>query len=539
MYKEFPEREQQGEHLIRTFTRPSCYPLTDYKAVQEIILSKLSSSEEYTLDDFIGCSYKNEYYPIEDARNIGFPVIDIAKYTNDFPGRYLDIPINQSHSSHYSYADFNRFSEKTNIDSKLTTTTNVNILKVFSLSSENTFTDIFNNYSFNSQKSVFGESTVSYYANKYSISLPYSLYNRIVGKYLSEAFLEYLYNSTPDELFESFGCFVLTQFISGANATALFTATEYDTLSVSQRETNMDLLISATVSAGDIFSESISFGRNSSTSNNDTIVHNFNENAFSIHTYGGNAYYNMFTPPKDVNDICFDLSSWTTSLSNEETHTIAHIPENSLIPLYEFIEEENLKNKFINVMQRGYSIESTLQEPYLYIDIILYTDITTRELIAKCQSYLYTRYNDAILLSKLELRNPDSGIINLYINYECNRLRKEFPGLGITTSDIQYPRPEIIIEHEVPTISILNPIFTVNTTDVDMNLKKMKKYTDINTGKIYLIPEEDCNFDTVFTIYGNNVINDYTLSNTINNMQPIKSDIDLETLKQKYTLVAL
>lgn len=538
MYKEFPEREQLEQHTIRTFTRPSCYPLTDYKAKQETILSKLSSSEEFTLDDFIGCSYKNEYYPLEDARNVGFPVIDIAKYTNDFPGRYLDIPINQSHSSHYSYADFNRFSEKTNIDSKLTATTSTNILKVFSLCSENTFTDIFDNYSFNSQKSVYGESTVSYYANKYSLSLPYSLYNRILEKYISEPFLEYLYNSTPDELFENFGCFILTQFISGANATALFTATEYDTLSVSQRETNMDLLISATVSAGDIFSESISFGHNSSTSSNDTIVHNFNENAFSIHTYGGNAYYNMFTPPKDVNDVYFDLSSWTTSLSNEETHTIAHIPDNSLIPLYEFIEEDNLKNKFIDVLQRGYSIESTLQEPYLYIDIVLYTDINTRELIANCQSYLHTRYNDAILLSKYELVDPDYIIINHYIDYECNRLKKEFPGLRITTSDIPYPRPDAVIENESPTISVF-PIFTVNTTDVDMNLKKMKKYTDINTGKIYLIPEDNSSLDIVFTIYGNNVINDYTLSNTINDMQSIKSEIDLETVKQKHILVAL
>jgi len=82
------------------------------------------------------------YYPIEDARNLGRAVIDMNSYTNDYLGRYEKTPINQSFATSYSYKDFNRLSEKTEISSKVNVETNSNILNVFSHSSKSSFEEV-------------------------------------------------------------------------------------------------------------------------------------------------------------------------------------------------------------------------------------------------------------------------------------------------------------------------------------------------------------------------------------------------------------
>lgn len=209
------------------------YPLTDYPTIQKKILATSpATSISIDIEDYIGHSYTTEFYPVEDARNIGRPVIDVDKYINDFEGRYEKISLNQSYAQSYSYTDFNRLSEKTDISSKVSITSNSNILKVFTHSSESTFEDVFSDSYSHTDRTVYGESNILFLFDKYDLSLPSNLYGRVIDGYLSPSFTEYLYNSTPDELFNQFGCFVLTKLIAGGRATALYKATTYETASV-------------------------------------------------------------------------------------------------------------------------------------------------------------------------------------------------------------------------------------------------------------------------------------------------------------------
>lgn len=508
--------------------------LTDYQTLREDIMSRAKSAVELTTEDFIGCSYKTAYYPIEDANNIGFPVIDIKKYTEDYPERLIKVPINQSFATSYSYADFDRMTEKTDMSSKLTIGSSSNILKVFSHSSETTFNDVFSSYSFNSQRTVYGESTISYYADRYALSLPQGLYGRITGNYLTDTFLEYLYSSSPEQLFNTYGCFALTQFISGANATALFTANEKSNTSATLRESHMDNLISASVGLGDLFSVGVSFGNSESQSSGDTIAHNFSDNAFSVHTYGGTAAYNQFTPPKDVNDAFFDLSSWCKSLLDEETHTIANIPENSLIPLYELIEEDNLKERLHNIMELGYADNKSLQEPYIHIGRWkIYTRISDLKTVLEISSFLSTRYGDNLELSYCEF-TPHSNIdIERFIAYESNRIKKQFPGLKIIVDEI----PDIT-NPESGTIFLPIISFPIDTSAADINLNLMKKYIDPASGKLYLLPDENNSSDIVYTVYNDATLNDYTIKNKIENMESV-TGIDLDAMREAYRIIAL
>lgn len=536
----FQTREAVTEPAsVKTVTiceRDPDIPLTDYQTLREDIMSRAKSAVELTTEDFIGCSYKTAYYPIEDANNIGFPVIDIKKYTEDYPERLIKVPINQSFATSYSYADFDRMTEKTDMSSKLTIGSSSNILKVFSHSSETTFNDVFSSYSFNSQRTVYGESTISYYADRYALSLPPGLYGRITGNYLTDTFLEYLYSSSPEQLFNTYGCFALTQFISGANATALFTANEKSNTSATLRESHMDNLISASVGLGDLFSVGVSFGNSESQSSGDTIAHNFSDNAFSVHTYGGTAAYNQFTPPKDVNDAFFDLSSWCKSLLDEETHTIANIPENSLIPLYELIEEDNLKERLQQIMSTGNATNKDLDEPYIYIWNIPWTEFETRQPMVDFHCKLYTRYGNSLHLSSCYLRAPNDGILERFISYESARLKKQYPGLKIVVQEL----PPIDSWYTPDYTIILPPgySFPIDTSAADINLNLMKKYIDPASGKLYLLPDENNSSDIVYTVYNDATLNDYTIKNKIENMESV-TGIDLDAMREAYRIIAL
>ena len=148
-----------------------------------------------------------------------------------------------------------------------------------------------------------------------------------------------------------------------------------------------------------------------------------------LQIHGGTASYNQFTPPKDVNDAYFALSSWCKSLTDESNHTIADIPANSLIPLYEFIEEDNLKEKLQQIMATGDAANKNLGEPYIYIWNVPRVELETRLPMVDFHCELHTRYGDILNLSSCDLSGPNDATLERFISYESSRLKKQFPGL--------------------------------------------------------------------------------------------------------------
>lgn len=509
------------------------YPFTDYHTIQKKILATSPATPiSIDIEDYIGHSYTTEFYPVEDARNIARPVIDVDKYINDFEGRYEKISLNQSYAQSYSYTDFNRLSEKTDISSKVSITSNSNILKVFTHSSESTFEDVFSDSYSNTDRTVYGESNILFLFDKYDLSLPPNLYGRVIDGYLSPSFTDYLYNSTPDELFNQFGCFVLTKLIAGGRATALYKATSYETASVTEREAAMYNLISASVGIGNT-SIGVGFGNNSSGSSSDSIVHNFSEALFTVHTYGGIASYNQFTPPKDVNDSYFNLNDWCLSLNNEQTHTIANIPDYALIPLYEFIEEDNLKNKFISIMENGHSSNSSLQEPYISIDISPKMNLDNEHVLSVHAS-LYTRYGDCLkIFSTEDVIEPTKFELDRFIAGQKARLQKQFPGISILIADYEEWDLFIGASHTIP---IYNR-FTIDSTE-GFNLFYMNKYQNPTTGKIYLIPKNN-SATTLYTIFGDYAMNDYSIKNIVESMSTLTNDTFESTRTSASHIIAL
>ena len=248
---------------------------------------------------------------------MGHRVIDMELYERDYPGRAEPVALLQSRATYYSFANFDRYVQKCDLSSKLSVSGNLDILKVFSASADLAFSEIFSCSTEKDYSTVYGETTISYYANKYDFSLPSGLYDRIIDGYLDEVFREYMYYSTPEQLFKNYGCFVLSKYISGANAKAIYRAHAMRSSTESFRESEMDALMSANVDVGSLVSGGLSFGAGGGSSSGDAF---------------------------------FDLSDWCASLQNIQYHTIADLPDGSLIPLYEFIEEDNLRERFMQIM---------------------------------------------------------------------------------------------------------------------------------------------------------------------------------------------
>lgn len=519
--------------------RVSEYPLTDYKAFQTQLRSRLVGVSA-GVEDFLGRGYKTEYYPLEDARNVSWPVIDMTAYEEDYPGRAESVALNQSVATYYSFASFDRYAQKTEMSSKFTTSAGVNVLKVFSFSAEQSFSDVFSSFASSSGSLAYGESTVSYYADKYEFSLPSGLYDRILDGYLDDVFMDYLYNSTPDELFDNYGCFVLGKFISGANATAIYKAVEKGYTTVETVESDMDELMSANVKVGSLLSAGLSFGSESSSSSSDTVEHNFSETAFSIHTYGGLPSYTQFTPPKDVNDVCFDLSEWCKSIKDKKYHTIADIPDNALIPLYEFIEEDNLREGFIDIMERGYADGNEIEEPHIGISGLADLGSGLNLVSWNFISYLVTRYGEKVILGEY----TDVRDKNEFVTSEQERLKKQFPGLKFMIGFPLLSNMNLIEigskESMAQTALGFNGSSGVLSEEiVDMDMDVMRKYINPKTGKIYLLYDSPHgNKKIAYTVYGENVIDDYTFGDVIDGMEEV-TDMDVEDIRREYRLVAL
>lgn len=350
----------------------------------------------------------------------------------------------------------------------------------------------------------------------------------IYNNYTKKSFKDQLYYGSIDELIKNYGGFVLTKFLSGGQATALYSGVyiENTTDTDIQKESNLNTEISATI---DISKPTT---KTKSTSNSSQNVYlgkdpsmgisttkKFQSIQFSLRTQGGLPAYSQFSVPKDVNSITFDLSAWSRSLENTTNLTIAELIDESLIPISEFIEENNLKELIYSYYKNGSNEKiKYLKEPSLVMQIIPYT-----EKGARLETFLITRYNDRIALRTYYMEPSE---LKLYVNQETARIKLLFPDLKIT-SQPNFPYLDGYIT------DILSP----SRNEFDM--KNMSKFIDSATGKIYLLTTVPQTGEKLaYTLYDDNVVNDYAFEDIINNL-PVNNNVTLSMIIKQYRLIAL
>lgn len=230
--------------------RDPAYPLTDYsKLKEETQDSRVVSG--IPLDEFVGRSYKLKIYPFEHPSNVGLPVIDMKRYVEDNPDYAQAIPIKESNTTYQSFSGFERYEQKMQKTKNINTGLQLDF-KIFKIGAQAKYKEIFSVSTTDIRQDVFGELGIKYYDTKYEMMVTDYIKKEIRNNYLKSTFLKSLYYNSTEDFIKNYGGFVLTKFLSGGQATALYHGkyleSIHDVNSVKETELNKEINASLNVS---------------------------------------------------------------------------------------------------------------------------------------------------------------------------------------------------------------------------------------------------------------------------------------------------
>lgn len=421
------------------------------------------------INDYRGYSYKLNSFPLGTALNVGNPIIDVDKLRTQESFYVGEIDINTQEMHSFSYSSFDRYSFKSKDTEKITTGFFID-LGLFSLGNKNTVENIYTKNVANETKRVFGQLDVNVLGRRYFISTSSNLINKIKIKYLHSSFIEEIHSITMREFIETYGALVLTNYFTGGRLTAIYSGIYTGDDNIDVKEENIDMDISATYGAPKEFtSGSANIGIGSEYYREEQTSKKISGIKVSIKAVGGNLNYATFSSPQDITNINIDLSKWMASLS-ADNYRMIDLDKGGLVPLSEFVLEENFKSHINRYLQANYlSSENNLQEPY--IEILRREIQGFRFLIPS----LVTKTGDRVLLGSELLDPTDSeSTIEAKIQQWKNKKEKIY-GLKILTRTF---------------ISDGDPILYDWTFDIGMHSfdeNVFSKYIDKNNNMLYLL----------------------------------------------------
>lgn len=509
---------------------------TEYKS-KTMLKTKTEPSGRISIShrDYLGCSYKSNIYPFEDTRNLGFPVIDMKKLSNDYPSYVLSWKNNTGEASSFSYSSFDRYNSNSTVTKKVNTGISLN-LGLFSIGAKHSYSTVFTKSQTENKNSVFGELNVIIRDSCYRLQLSSSIKNKIKEKYVLQEFKDELYHTHPSEVFYNYGGFVLSNYVTGGKATALYIGTYKKTEVNETKEKMMDNEIGASYGfnyndKGGNASGNLSLGRGNNSGISTT--NEFSSLNMSIRTLGGNSSFASFSVPKEIKDTNVDLSNWITSLNDKNNHTLIEFGMDGLFPISELIVEENLRKKMEQYYSSGVTSPQKLIEPYISIDIVYWNGQ-----VLALGANLNTRFGDKVRLSStLFLAQRDEELMEKYPKEEAERISKRF-GLRVIDNAMnpgqQFPisNDDLYYKNEVLRGGINDgPIFS----DV-FNESNVKKF--IYNGTLYLVTDLSTgDKGKAYSIHDDSFIDEYAMRNFVNQLQTIS--IDYDTLHRDYVVNAL
>ena len=375
------------------------------------------------------------------------------------------------------------------------------------------------------------EVNIMYYNSEYDMRLPQYI-RKNLKKYLCKSFIDELYYLSHDEFIDIYGGFLLHHFFSGGHALALYSGEYSEKIHDEGKKKEAELTLEGSMmksvnvsntegtgNSGDANGKTgaevnVTIGK--TTEDGSTYTDKFNKVEFAMATYGGLPSFSGFSVPKDLNTSSFNISSWCQSIASESNLTIVSLPDGALIPLTEFIEEDNLKEALYDYYEKGASKEiKPMQEPYVEIHEAYRGD--SRFVV---MADLHTRYGEII-----RLRNPvlvPAIFVDSWISKAYSEISTLFDGIRFELRFIEAPGEKEVSYQ--PSDKLLPGCFG--------------KYIDSSSGKIYILCEDMINKNLVaYTIYNEEILNEYRLAKYVDSLP--SSDITLEEIRKNYRLMAL
>lgn len=434
---------------------------------------------ELGFDNILGRSFRLDHFPFENMRNVGEPVVDLAKLEADYPLWVTKVNLRESVSSAFSYSTFERYEEKSSVTKKVSSGFQLN-LGIFKIGNKRTYYNHFAKSLLENSNSVFGQLDIEIRDAFYKLAINSFRLSLIRKKYLQKDFLDDLYNIHPYEFLSFYGPFVMTNFITGGRASALFAGTTKTITTAEGREKTMDNQITASFSIIDNGKDSVSLGIGRGFTNGSSSTESFTELETTLVTLGGAYGLGAFTTPKSIDNMNIDLTSWANSLNNTNTHSLIDIQNESLVPISEFFIEANLKSQYEAYIAGKDLPSKNFIEPKL---------VCSRQLIHSAggcynRIILITRYNDAITIHCNSVPIYQ-GVIEDFddlFSEVCNMYKID----AILVSDYIVPADFNSCINFADCIMSAKP--TMEGTFMESS---MKKYYDTNNEILYLLYNEN------------------------------------------------
>lgn len=470
-------------------------------------------------DALLGYSYSLKYFPVEDSRNIGFPVINTEKLYIDHPGFFSSPNLNHSTVRYSSFYDFSRF--ESNYTSNYTGQSGFSFgIGPFSVSFQSKFQETFSSTNISESEAMYGFMHIAFERKLFKFNTYGNTIKLIRDSYLQPDFLYMLHNLSTDQFLSSYGSHLLSSYVLGGVADAYFIGKKESQLNVDEYyyEEEMNTIMSLCFDYNN--GSSISYGQNIEQQQSVTDIMVY------VETMGGLPQYAITTNPEGIIDCNVDLSEWCASLGDINNLAISSMDSTSLLPIYELIEEENIKEDFIETMISG-SNNRVLNEPSILLTI------NGGGINVSTKMELRTRRGEYILLREMEHFSLNTPLDTIKMR-EYRLIKSYFPNirvLSITRPLLPLQRGGAIIDPSlpVPAAEQFNGIF---------NLRSMKKFVDEYTGKTYLLSTTLGNEKYAFTLFDEGIIRDYTFDDFINSLDTA-SDVDIDDIRRDYIIIGL
>lgn len=348
----------------------SCFVYRERDPASPLVLTRKTErhatrAQSVTLDDCLGRSFRTNCYPLENMENVGFPIIDIKKLERENPNWTKKLSLLECYTKSFSYSNFERYEQKSKVTEKINGEVSMKWW-LFKASAKASYEETFSSSTVNESESIFGRLDAYIKDASYEITTISNKMNSIAVNYLSKDFRDDLHNSTPKELLDFYGPFVLTNFMSGGKATAVYQGTKKMSQGVETQEKQMDVTVEA--SFGGKVGVGAKFGIGNGFASEDSYSKDISKLRTSVKTLGGTYGHAGFTTARDIKSVSIDLTEWGKSLNDKSKHTIIGIGKGGLLPVTEILLEQNLKEYFTYYYETGIALDLTFTEPVLEVE---------------------------------------------------------------------------------------------------------------------------------------------------------------------------
>lgn len=356
----------------------------------------------------LGCGYKllGGTYVMGDFANFSaYPVVNL-KALQDYDAAYVSAThLNTSDRKVVTFADFDRYQYNSTVTKKVSSGFSLNF-KIFSLGHKKATTETFKTIIDNSNDATFGELSLYFINNQYSLQNSAAARRLYARKFIEKSFIKNLYNSTISSNLKNYGEFVVTGYLTGGKAYASYAGCNSTAKTTEGKEKGLEKSINASITyKGATGSGELGF--TSSNQSSSTTEFKSTDTFVQIKTFGGIQDGDAVVKTCALSDLNVDLSSWFNSLNDDKTHTIIDVTDNSLLPLSDFVLEKNFKQRFDDTTNGVLAIYNEFVIPYMETARVMVRSTSAYEPLYDVCPVLVTRQGDRIIFKSSQVKTDD------------------------------------------------------------------------------------------------------------------------------------